>query len=164
MVYNVEKTLKEHRDKISDADAKTIETSIDEVKRSINDGDADKLNAATDRLTQASHKLAEAMYKATSGAPARRRVPVRSRAAAALPSGGKPKEDVVDAEFVDVDDKKIKPGTGRAVRPSLFLPMPASPKHDYYETPGCSQKCLRGRCPEGVSETCPKVSSRYQLR
>src|SRR5665213_1704614 len=49
MVYNVEKTLKEHRDKIGDADAKKIEASIEEVKKAINDGDAEKLNAATDR-------------------------------------------------------------------------------------------------------------------
>src|ERR1700736_678072 len=42
MVYNVEKTLKEHRDKISDTDAKTIEGSIEEVKKAINEGDPDK--------------------------------------------------------------------------------------------------------------------------
>ncbi|MDP9171182.1 MAG: Hsp70 family protein, partial [Acidobacteriota bacterium] len=98
MVYNVEKTLKEHRDKIGDADAKAIEVSIEEVKKAINDGDAEKLNAATDKLTQASHKLAEAMYKATSN-PAQGAPPPP-------PADEKPKEDVVDAEFVDVDDKK----------------------------------------------------------
>jgi molecular chaperone DnaK len=104
MVYNVEKTLKEHREKISAEDAKTIETALEDVKKSINDNDADKLNAATDRLTQASHKLAEAMYKASSqpgaeGAP-------QGDGAANGASHDKPKEDVVDAEFVDVDDKK----------------------------------------------------------
>jgi molecular chaperone DnaK len=102
MVYNVEKTLKEHRDKISDEDAKNIEASIEDVKKAINDGDADKLNAATDRLTQASHKLAEAMYKASQGAP-------QDGASGAKPADGgqkPPKDDVVDAEFVDVDDKK----------------------------------------------------------
>ena len=66
MVYNVEKTLKEHRDKIGDEDAKNIEDGARRRKKSINDNDAEKLNAATDRLTQASHKLAEAMYKASS--------------------------------------------------------------------------------------------------
>jgi len=102
MVYNVEKTLKEHRDKITDDDAKAIEAALEDVKKSINEGDPDKLNAATDRLTQASHKLAEAMYKASqqpgSGTP-----PPQDGAG----GGQKPKgEDVVDAEFVDVDDKK----------------------------------------------------------
>src|SRR6201981_1817726 len=47
MVYNVEKTLKEHRDKISEAEAKNIENAIEDVKKSINDNDPEKLNAAT---------------------------------------------------------------------------------------------------------------------
>jgi molecular chaperone DnaK len=65
MVYSVGLTLKEHRDKIGHSDAKNIEASIEEVKKAINDGNADKLNSVTDRLTQASHKLAEAIYKAS---------------------------------------------------------------------------------------------------
>ncbi|MDQ1469790.1 MAG: molecular chaperone DnaK [Bryobacterales bacterium] len=105
MVYNVEKTLKEHRDKISDADAKTIEGSIEEVKKAINDGEPDKLNAATDKLTQASHKLAEAMYKASS-ASGDGAQPGSTQGSGPSSGGEKPKEDVVDAEFVDVDDKK----------------------------------------------------------
>jgi molecular chaperone DnaK len=105
MVYNVEKTLKEHRDKISDADAKNIEGSIEEVKRAINDGEPDKLNAATDKLTQASHKLAEAMYKASS-ASGDGAQPGSTQGSGPSSGGEKPKEDVVDAEFVDVDDKK----------------------------------------------------------
>jgi molecular chaperone DnaK len=99
MVYNVEKTLKEHRDKISDEEAKTIEAAIEEVKKAIANGEPEKLNAATDKLTQASHKLAEAMYKASSQ-------PGADGAGSAPPPNDKPKEDVVDAEFVDVDDKK----------------------------------------------------------
>jgi len=100
MVYNVEKTLKEHRDKVGEADAKNIETAIEDVKKAINENDADKLNAATDKLTTASHKLAEAMYKASSTPPS------DGPQGAPPPPNDKPKEDVVDAEFVDVDDKK----------------------------------------------------------
>ncbi len=102
MVYNVEKTLKEHRDKIGDDDAKAIEAALEDVKKSINDNDPEKLNAATDRLTQASHKLAEAMYKSSSQPGADGTAPRRRSSRAAM----KPK-NVVDAEFVDVDDKKI---------------------------------------------------------
>jgi molecular chaperone DnaK len=69
MVYNVEKTLKEHRDKISDEEAKNIEAAIEDTKKAMGENDPEKLNAATDKLTAASHKLAEAMYKATSSAP-----------------------------------------------------------------------------------------------
>jgi len=101
MVYNVEKTLKEHRDKVGPEDAKNIEDALEETKKAMNENDPVKLNAATDKLTTASHKLAEAMYKSTSQQPG----------GAPPPTDGagpqdKKKDDVVDAEFVDVDDKK----------------------------------------------------------
>jgi len=112
MVYNVEKTLKEHRSKISDSEAKDIEAAIEETKKAMGDNDADKLNAATDKLTQASHKLAEAMYKASSqpGAGGATGAPGGDGAAGGGSQGGqqKPKDDVVDAEFVDVDPKDKK--------------------------------------------------------
>jgi molecular chaperone DnaK len=101
MVYNVEKTLKEHRDKISAEDAKNIEEAIEETKKAMGDNDPAKLNAATDKLTSASHKLAEAMYKATS----QQQPPPPGDGAGPKPEDKK-KDDVVDAEFVDVDDKK----------------------------------------------------------
>ena len=113
MVYNVEKTLKEHRSKIGDAEAKEIESALEETKKAMNDNDGDKINAAVDRLTTASHKLAEAMYKASSqpgGAPGGDGSgPAGGQGGG--PSGGddkkgKGKDNVVDAEFVDVDDKK----------------------------------------------------------
>jgi molecular chaperone DnaK len=104
MVYNVEKTLKEHRSKISDADAKEIESAIEESKKAMTENDPAAINSATDRLTQASHKLAEAMYKSSSQ-PGAGATPGQD-GAAPPPTDGKPKDDVVDAEFVDVDDKK----------------------------------------------------------
>jgi molecular chaperone DnaK len=104
MVYNVEKTLKEHRDKIGADDAKNIEDAIEETKKAMNENDAVKLNQATDKLTTASHKLAEAMYKATSAQQPGGAPPTDGAGAA----GGqeKKKDDVVDAEFVDVDNDK----------------------------------------------------------
>jgi molecular chaperone DnaK len=107
MVYNVEKTLKDHRSKIGDAEAKEIEASLEETKKAMADNDSDKINAAVDRLTTASHKLAEAMYKASSQ-PGAGAAPAGDGAA---PGGGPDdkkdgKDNVVDAEFVDVDDKK----------------------------------------------------------
>ena len=64
MVYNVEKMLKEHRSKISEADAKAVEDALEETKKAVQSGNLDEIRAATDKLTQASHKLAEAMYRA----------------------------------------------------------------------------------------------------
>jgi len=112
MVYNVEKTLKDHRSKISDAEAKDIEAAIEATKKAMGENDADKLNAATDKLTQASHKLAEAMYKASSqpGAGGASGAPGGDGAQSGGSQEGqqKPKDDVVDAEFVDVDPKDKK--------------------------------------------------------
>jgi molecular chaperone DnaK len=102
MVYNVEKTLKEHRDKIGADEAKNIEDSIEETKKAMNDNDPDKLNAATDKLTAASHKLAEAMYKSSAAQPG----PAPGAEPGHEGEAAKPKDDVVDAEFVDVDEKK----------------------------------------------------------
>src|SRR5689334_4311684 len=115
MVYNVEKTLKEHRAKISDAEASEIEAAIAETKKAMGENDAAKLNAATDKLTQASHKLAEAMDKSaqtgggTAGGGASGAAGAGGNGAAGgADSSQKPKDDVVDAEFVDVDPKDKK--------------------------------------------------------
>ncbi len=102
MIYNIEKTLKENRDKVSAEDAKAIEDAIEDTKKTMNENDADKLNASTDRLTAASHKLAEAMYKQSAGT----QTPPTGETNGTGPKHDKPKDDVVDAEFVDVDDKK----------------------------------------------------------
>jgi molecular chaperone DnaK len=104
MIYNIEKMLKEHRDKISDADAKNVEDSIEETKKAVASGNSEQINAATDKLTTASHKLAEAMYKTTGGQPGGPQgdAPPNSQTT----DNAKPKDNVVDAEFVDVDDKK----------------------------------------------------------
>jgi molecular chaperone DnaK len=99
MVYNVEKMLREHRSKISDADAREIEAALEETKKAMQQGGIDRINAATDRLTRASHKLAEAMYRAA-GQPGSTPGGDGARAGAEAR-----KDNVVDAEFVDVDDK-----------------------------------------------------------
>ncbi|MBM3775497.1 MAG: molecular chaperone DnaK, partial [Acidobacteria bacterium] len=111
MIYNVDKTLKEHRSKISDADAQNIEAALEETRKAMTDGTPEALNAATDKLTQASHKLAEAMYKASAGSPGAAPAGDGQAGAAGAGSGaegGPKRDDVVDAEFVDVDDKGKK--------------------------------------------------------
>jgi len=108
MVYNVEKTLKEHRSKIGDAEAKEIEAALEETRKAIADNEPDRINSAVDRLTQASHKLAEAMYKSSSQTPPTGgAAPGGDGASGNGQAGGdKGNDNVVDAEFVDVDDKK----------------------------------------------------------
>ncbi|HUU14943.1 MAG TPA: molecular chaperone DnaK [Terriglobia bacterium] len=113
LVYATEKTLKEHRDKISDSDAKEIEAAQEEAKKAIQEGDVTHINTAVERLTTASHKLAEAMYKQTAQAPGPGPAPGADAGAGAGASASdagraKPKSDgeVIDAEVVDEDRKK----------------------------------------------------------
>jgi molecular chaperone DnaK len=109
MVYNVEKTLKEHRAKVGEAEAKEIEESLAETRKAINENDLARINSAVDRLTSASHKLAEAMYKSSAQQPGGAGAPGGDGAAPGAEDQGKKdqaKDNVVDAEFVDVDDKK----------------------------------------------------------
>ncbi len=108
LVYSVEKMLKEHRDKIAESDAKNIESAVEEAKKAIQDGDVSRINATIDRLTTASHKLAEAMYKQTATS---RSAPEAGAGPGASSTGGsrgktKGEGEVIDAEVVDSDDKK----------------------------------------------------------
>jgi molecular chaperone DnaK len=107
MVYNIEKMLKEHRDKVSADDAKAVEDALADTKKAMSEGGIDRINQATSKLETASHKLAEAMYKA-SNQPGGTPPPGGPGGDANGAAGGesKPKDNVVDAEFVDVDDKK----------------------------------------------------------
>ncbi len=100
-VYGAEKMLREHREKISDADARNIEEAVAEAKKAVAEGGLERIRAAQDRLMQASHKLAEAMYRATGA----QQPPAGDGASGAKEESAK-KDDVVDAEFVDVDDQK----------------------------------------------------------
>jgi molecular chaperone DnaK len=98
--------LKENREKVSPADAKNIESAVEEAKKAIQGGDISKINAAVERLTTASHKLAEAMYKqaAASGPGAGAGAGAPSETGA--PGKAKGEGEVIDAEVVDDDKKK----------------------------------------------------------
>jgi len=107
MVYSIEKMLREHGDKISGQERADVENAVADAKKALEGGDVSTMNGARERLTQASHKLAEAMYKATSaqqpppGGPA-------PGGNGESPGGAQQKKDegVIDAEYVDVDEKK----------------------------------------------------------
>src|SRR2546429_847985 len=63
LVYQIEKMLKEHGDKISGSERSDVESALADAKKALEGTDAAAMNSARERLTQASHKLAEAMYK-----------------------------------------------------------------------------------------------------
>jgi molecular chaperone DnaK len=101
MVYNVEKMIKDGGDKVSGADKSDVEAALEDAKKTLaGTPSASELNSARERLTTASHKLAEALYKANSAQP--------TEQASAQTTAEEPKKDegVIDAEYVDVDDKK----------------------------------------------------------
>ena len=64
MVYNVEKMLKEHRDKISGSERGDVENALADAKKALESGEKAAMDKAREGLTTASHKLAEQMYKA----------------------------------------------------------------------------------------------------
>ncbi len=105
MVYQVEKTLKEYGDKISSDDKGQVEAAIADAKKALEGSDAAAMNAAREKLTQSSHKLAEAMYKATQ-APPQGAGPQAGAPQDGAGQSQKKDEGVIDAEYVDVEDKK----------------------------------------------------------
>jgi molecular chaperone DnaK len=87
LVYSTEKLLSENRSRLPEADAKSLDAAIDEAKRAIESGDVVKIKDSMDRLTKASHKLAEVLYQ-------------RPGAGAEAPEEKKPEEgEVIEAEF-----------------------------------------------------------------
>jgi molecular chaperone DnaK len=116
LVYNIEKMLKDNGDKVSGSDKSDVETALADAKKVLAGSSTPaELNAAREKLTGASHKLAEAMYKSSSANP-----PTDGSAAAAgttdhssangsgggAGNGAAKDEGVIDAEYVDVDEKK----------------------------------------------------------
>ena len=65
LIYSTEKTLEEHKDKLSSEDQANLGRSLDEAKQALESDDLPTLEKAVTGLTEASHKLAEAMYKDT---------------------------------------------------------------------------------------------------
>ena len=103
LVYQTEKLLRENRDKLSDSDAKTVEAAVADCKKALDDGNIDRINRAADALTQASHKVAESMYKTGAQGGSQAGGPAQT---AGSGRGGEKADDVIDAEYVDADDKK----------------------------------------------------------
>jgi len=101
LVYQTEKMLNEHRSKLSDSDAKAVEAAMADCKKALESGDVAAINRAADALTQASHKVAEAMYR--SGAQAG---PSGGTTNGSGTKAGEKTDDVIDAEYVDTEEKK----------------------------------------------------------
>ncbi|HEX5424256.1 MAG TPA: molecular chaperone DnaK [Candidatus Acidoferrales bacterium] len=115
LVYQTEKLIKENREKLAESDVKVAEEAIEEARRALSEGGLDKLNTAAENLTKASHRIAETMYKAqqaaagSAGGPGGPGGPAGEAGGGATggaQQGSQGQSDVVDAEFVDVDESK----------------------------------------------------------
>ena len=117
LVYQAEKMVRENRDKIAESDLKETEQAIEDAKKAMAEGGTARLRSATETIERTLHKVAEVLYKANQAAGA----PAGAAGAAAGASGqagqgdgqgpgaqgqGGKQGDVIDAEYVDVDESK----------------------------------------------------------
>ena len=104
LIYSIEKNMKEMGDKIDAGDKSRIEEAISKLKKAVEDDDTGAINTAQEELTQASHKLAEAMYAKASAQQEGAGAGTGASAGAGEQPGGaeKNEDDVVDADFEEV--------------------------------------------------------------
>jgi molecular chaperone DnaK len=108
LVYNIDKMLKESGEKVQAADKTDVEAALAESKKLLEGTPTStELKASHEKLTHASHKLAEVLYKANAAQTAAGAAPGAPGDAPAEPHADQKKEgEVIDAEYVDVEDKK----------------------------------------------------------
>lgn len=112
LVYATEKSLKEYGDKVNQAERADIEAKANDLKNAIKDRNIERIKKGMEELTNASHKLAEEIYKQAAAKQAADKKqsakpdPKEANEAAQEPDKGAQAEDVIDAEFKEEDDKK----------------------------------------------------------
>jgi molecular chaperone DnaK len=105
LVYQMEKTLADNREKVG-AVASEVESAIAEAKKALAEGGVERLNTAFNQLQTASHKLAEALYQQAPPPGAEGAAGEQASAAGASSSGAGGDDNVIDAEYVDVEENK----------------------------------------------------------
>ncbi|HEY6943570.1 MAG TPA: molecular chaperone DnaK [Candidatus Acidoferrum sp.] len=106
MVFHAEKTIRENRDKLPEADVKKAEEALEDAKKAMSEGGTARLRSATENVERTLHKIAEELYKTQQAAGASA---ASAGAGSGSSSGGhdqKKPGDVIDAEYVDVDESK----------------------------------------------------------
>ncbi|MBU1862583.1 MAG: molecular chaperone DnaK [Candidatus Omnitrophica bacterium] len=111
LIYQTEKSLKENSDKISDDEKKRVEEAVNEAKEALKSDNLEEMNKGVEKITQASHSLAQKMYeeatknRAQQGAPGGQGQPNEAQNQSAQKDK---KEDVVDADYEVMDEDKDK--------------------------------------------------------
>ncbi|HMF09080.1 MAG TPA: molecular chaperone DnaK [Thermoanaerobaculia bacterium] len=100
LIYSTEKSFQENKSKLDPGETSSFESALADAKKALEAGGAENMNRAGERLQQASHKLAEVMYRtASQGAPSGGPAP------GAGSSGGGKEDEVIDTEYVDTEKK-----------------------------------------------------------
>jgi len=99
LVHTTEKALADHGSKVAESERRAIETALADLKEALKGDNTEAITAKTNALVQASMKLGEAMYRQPEGAGP-------GGPGGDAGAGGGKKDDVVDAEFTEVDDDK----------------------------------------------------------
>ncbi len=108
LTYQVEKTFSENKEKMDGATSTQLETAIADAKKALEEGGAERMNDAFNNLQTASHKLAEALYQSqgsAAGTPDEQAAAAGAGAPGSTQTGGG-EDNVIDAEYVDVDENK----------------------------------------------------------
>jgi molecular chaperone DnaK len=112
IVYQAEKTIRENRDKLPEDHVKQAEAALDDAKKAMNEGGVARLRSATENVEKSLHQMAEELYKSQQAAGAQAGA-AGAGAAGSGSTGGSSSQggqqkpgDVIDAEYVDVDDNK----------------------------------------------------------
>ena len=111
LVWQIEKTFSENKEKLDGATQTQVETAIADSKKALEEGGVDRLNNAFNNLQTASHKLAEALYQGggSQGAAGEEQANAAGASTGAAGGGGSAAggdDNVIDAEYVDVDENK----------------------------------------------------------
>ena len=107
LVYSSEKLISENREKLPESETKAMEEVLAEAKKALEEGAEDQLEAIHERLTQASHQIAATLYQATTAAESPGPEGADSDPAAESGAGGGD-DEVIDAEYVDVEAEEEK--------------------------------------------------------
>jgi molecular chaperone DnaK len=101
LIYSTEKLVADNRDKLPAAESSAVDEAVSEAKKALEEGSTQEMERAHERLTQASHQVAAVLYQSAQG---------QGGAAGQQPGGAggnqtsaAADDDVIDAEYVDVD-------------------------------------------------------------
>ncbi len=106
LIYSTEKVISENREKLPAAEISKVEEAIKDLRTALQEGGTEKISAAIDGLNKASHHIAELMYRETTRRAGSEAPPAGEQEAGGGGSGDTKEGEVIDAEYVDVENKK----------------------------------------------------------